>query len=286
VDNINVNGADVSVHYGSVDVDYFSVLRLPITQGRAFRQADNEQAARVAVVNETLARRLWPDGSAIGRTFRFRHNPTTIVGIARDAKYATLDEATPSFAYFPLAQVWQPSQALLVRTAADPEAFAPVIQQAMQAMDPALPRPRVSTLQQATAIVLLPQRVAAVVTGVLGAVGLLLATVGLYGILAYSASRRTREIGIRVALGARRSTVLGMMVREGMQLSGLGILLGLLLAAAVTRLMAGWLFNVSPLDGLTFAGMSLIFIAVALVASYLPARRAAASDPLAALRAE
>jgi predicted permease len=286
-DDIKVDGTtDVPINYASVDVDYFSVLQLPLVQGRAFRRSDDERAQRVAVVNDTLARRVWPDGSAIGRTFRFRDTLTTIVGIARDAKYATLDEPTPSFVYVPLAQVWQPTQALLVRTAGDPGTFGPAIQQAALSIDPLLPRPRITTLRQATSIVLLPQRTAAIVTGVLGAVGLLLATVGLYGIMAFSASRRTREIGIRVALGAARSDVLGMMILEGMRLAAAGIVIGLVLAAAATRLIAGWLFNVSPLDGTTFMGMSAIFVVVALVASYVPARRAAASDPLTALRAD
>lgn len=287
VEDITLAGtARVSIHTASVDVDYFSTLRLPLVRGRAFTSADDGRAPKVAVVNEMLARRLWPDGSAIGRTFRFRDDRITVVGIARDAKYATLDEDTPPFAYFPLAQWWQSAQALLVRTVAHPAQLVPEIQEAMRAIDPALPRLKITTLQEANAIVLLPQRVAAIVTGVLGAVGLLLAAVGLYGIVAYSASRRTREIGIRVALGARRSNIIGLMVREGMGLVGIGIVIGLLLAAAGTRFMVAWLFNVSPLDGVTFAGMSLIFIAVAFSASYLPARRAARADPLWALRLE
>ena len=285
-EDIDVAGTDVLVHYSKVDVDYFSVLRLPILHGRAFYPTDDQRAPRVAVVNETLARRLWPDGDAVGHTFRFLGNQTTIVGIARDAKYATLNENTPAFAYFPVAQVWQPAQALLVRTATPPEQLGRAIQQAMVAIDPALPRPRVTTFSQASSIVLLPQRLAAIVTGVLGAVGLLLATVGLYGVMAYSANRRTREIAIRMALGAQRSSVLGMMVHEGMWLACAGVAIGLLLAGAVTRLMVGFLFNVSPLDGVTFVGMSVILITVALVATYLPARRAAATNPLSALRAD
>jgi len=132
--------------------------------------------------------------------------------------------------------------------------------------------------------VLFPQRMAATVTGVLGGVGLLLAAVGLYGLIAFSVGRRTREIGVRVALGAQRADVLSMVVREGMRLAGTGVVVGVLLAAAATRLIAGFLFDVSPLDGLTFAGMSGLFVVVALVASYVPARRAAATDPLTALR--
>ena len=279
------DGSDMGVHTAVVDADYFSVLRLPLMQGRAFRSADSEEGERVAIVNETLARRLSPDGRAIGRTFRFRNARTTIIGIARDAKYATLDETTPSFAYFPIAQQWQPGQVLLVRTAGDPQQFTP-IQQAVLSIDPSLPRPRMSTLQRATGIVLLPQHTAAIVTGALGGFGLLLAAVGLYGIMAFSAGRRTREIGIRMALGARRSTVLAMMIRDGLRLAAVGTIAGLILAAAATRLIAGWLFDISPLDASAFIGMSSVLIVVSLVATYLPARRAAASDPLKALRAE
>ena len=286
-DEITVDGSTrVPVHTGSVDAGYFPALRLPLVQGRAFRASDDEGAARVAVINETLARKAWPDGSAIGRVFRFRDTATLVVGIARDAKYARLDEATPPFVYFPLAQVWQPSQTLLVRTAGDPERLVPAVQQAVLSIDPFLPRVRMATMEQATAIVLLPQRAAAIVTGALGGVGLALAAVGLYGLMSFSATRRTREIGIRVALGAARSQVLGMMVRDGMRLAAIGIAIGLLLSVAATRLIAGWLFDVSPLDGSTFLAMAPVFVTVAFAASYLPARRAAAKDPLSALRAD
>ena len=142
------------------------------------------------------------------------------------------------------------------------------------------------TLQRVASIVLLPQRAAAIVTAVLGGVGLLLAAAGLYGIMAFTAGRRTREIGIRLALGAARGDVLRMMIGEGVRLGAIGIGAGLLLAGATTRLMQGWLFGVSPLDVPTFAGMAAVFAAVALAASYLPARRAASADPAVALRSE
>ena len=168
----------------------------------------------------------------------------------------------------------------------DPRALAPAIAEVVRGIDATLPRPLVRTLEQETSIVLFPQRIAAIVTGVLGGVGLLLAAVGLYGIIAYSVGRRTREIGVRVALGAQPRDVLGMVIREGMRLAGTGVVAGILLAAVATRLIAGLLFSVSPVDGMTFAGMSSLFIAVALLASYLPARRAAATDPLTALRSD
>jgi ABC-type antimicrobial peptide transport system permease subunit len=142
------------------------------------------------------------------------------------------------------------------------------------------------TLQQATSIVLLPQQAGAIVTAVLGGIGLLLAAAGLYGIMAFSAGRRTREIGIRIALGAARGDLLRLMIGEGVRLGAIGIGVGLVLAAATTRLMQNWLFGVSPLDVPTFAGMAAVFAAVALAASYLPARRAADADPVVALRTE
>ena len=290
IDGVEPPGGDpnagIPVWLSKVGVDYFDVVRIPLLAGRDFTAADGETAAKVAIVNETFARRFWPDGSAIGRTLTYYGERVGIVGIARDAKYNSLTETTPTFVYFPLEQFWSPTQTLLVRTAGDPRLLAPGIHQAIRSLDPGLPRSPLITLRDANSIVLFPQRVAAIVTGVLGFVGLLLASVGLYGIIAYSVSRRTREIGIRLALGARDSGVVGMIVREGMRLAGVGVILGLLLAAGGGRLISRFLFTVSPLDAITFAGMALLFIAVALVASYLPARRAAAADPMSVLRAE
>jgi len=290
IDGVEPPGGDpragILIWLANVDVDYFDAVRIPVVVGRDFTRTDDHQAPRVAVVNETLARRFWLDGSVLGRTFTLRDDRVTIVGVARDAKYNSLSETTPLFVYFPIEQSWSAKQMLLVRTAGDPTVLAPAIQSAVRSLDPGLPRVALITLRDANSIVLLPQRVAAIVTGALGVVGLLLASVGLYGIIAYSVGRRTREIGIRLALGARGSGVVGMIVREGMRLAGIGVIIGLLLAAAVTRLISGFLFSVSPLDGVTFAGMSLLFVVVALVASYLPARRAAAADPMVILRAE
>jgi predicted permease len=285
-EDIEINGSTIGVQIASVDPGFFSVLRIPIIKGRAFADADDERGQRVAIVNHSLARQLSPDGDAIGQTFRFLGKPATIVGVVRDAKYSTLGEHTPPFVYFPVAQLWRPTQSLVVRTADDAEWLGPAIQQTILAIDPAVPRPAISALKDATSIVLLPQRVAALVTGVLGGVGLLLSCVGLYGVMAHSVQRRTREIGIRLALGAQPSTVLGMVVREGFSLAVVAVLIGLVLAAAAARAIEGFLFTVSPFDPAAFAGMSLIFLSVAFVACYLAARRTATADPLAALRTD
>lgn len=272
--------------FAAVDTGYFSAVRIPVMRGARLESKDDQRGGRVAVINETFARRLAPDGNAVGLTFRADSDRVTVVGVARDAKYAWLTEEKTPFTYFPLAQRWTPTQALMVRSSSTPSQTAIAIRRAVRAIDEGLPPPVVSTLREANSIVLLPQRVAAIVTGALGAIGLVMAAVGLYGIISYSVSRRGREIGIRVALGARQADVLGMVVREGMKLATMGVAIGLVLAAAATRLMASLLFNVSPLDLVTFVGMSVVFLGIAFISSYLPARRAAGSDPMTALRTE
>jgi putative ABC transport system permease protein len=283
---VTIDGSELAVHYKPVDTDYFAAIGLPVIEGRTFDESIGRGTPRVAIVNETLARRLAPGGSAIGQTFRFRNEITTVIGVARDARYATLLERTPPFAYFPLAQVWHPAPALIAKASGPSDRFAADLREAVLSIDRNLPPPRVVTLEQATSIVLLPQQAGAIVTAVLGGIGLLLAAAGLYGLMAFSAGRRTREIGIRIALGAGRGDVIRMMIGEGVRLGAIGIGAGLALAAATTWLMQNWLFGVSPLDVPTFAGTSAVFAAVALTASYLPARRAADADPVVALRAE
>jgi predicted permease len=282
-DRITIGTSTPRISYAAIGPGYFDAMRLPLLRGRAFTPADDAHAPRIAVVNETLARLVAPSGDPIGATFRFRDLDTTIVGVARDAKYASLDETTPPFAYLPLTQIQQPNRALLVRTA-DTDSAAAAIARAVSALDPRLPLPRLSTLEQETQIVLLPQRAAAIVTGGLGAIGLLLAALGLYGTMSGSVARRRREIGVRLALGADRRAVLRTVVGEGMRLAIVGIAAGLGLAALAMPLAAPWLFGVSPRDAVTYAVMAGWLLLVALVASYVPARRAAAVDPLKALR--
>ncbi|MEO8624185.1 MAG: ABC transporter permease, partial [bacterium] len=274
------------VRTNQVDVDYFNVVRIPMVAGRGFAQTDNASGPRVAIVNETLAQKHWPGGGAVGHTFAYNGNRVTIVGVARDAKYGTLTETTPEFVYFPIAQEWPDEHILLVRTTGTPASLVSVIEGAVSALDPSVPRPNVIALERAASFVLLPQRVAAFVTGALGLLGLVLATVGLYGIISYSVSRRSREIGVRMALGARAADVQRMIVRGGMELAAIGVVIGLVLATGTSRLFVAYLYGVSPLDVPTFAATSALFIAVAFVASYLPARRAALADPLVALRAD
>ncbi|MBP9200711.1 MAG: ABC transporter permease [Gemmatimonadales bacterium] len=285
---VSLDGAREAVPISQVLVGpgYLDVLRIPLVAGRDIGREDTREAGRVALINETMARRLWPDGAALGRSFRYNDQPVTVIGVARDAKYASLTEATPALAYFPLAQEWRARRALLVRTAGDLRALAPLLAQAVRAADPAAPRVSVTPLAEASQVAFLPGRVAALVTGVLGFAGLLLSVAGLYGVISYSAARRTREIGIRLALGAGRREVLGLVLGEGMRLTAVGLLVGLPLAAAAAPLVRSLLFGMPAHDAVTFAAMPLLLAAVALLASYLPARRAAALEPWKVLREE
>ena len=280
---------ETRVSFAEVDAGYFEVVKMPIVEGRGFTPADDERAPRVAVINQAFARRFWPAG-AVGRTFRRDDEQVTVIGVARDAKYSSLREELQPFVYFATAQAPARGGAeyaeLLVRTRGDPARLAPEIRAAVRELDHMLPTPTVTTLSAEISGVLVPQRVAALVTAVLGFVGLLLAAVGLYGIVAYQVGQRTREIGVRLALGAGRRDVLRLVVGDGMRPVAVGMAVGLLLALGATRLLMSFLLGVSPLDAVTFVVGAVILTAVALAASYLPARRAAAMDPVRALRAE
>ncbi len=277
---------EVAVDVNVVDGDYFAAVRTPFVSGRTFAESDNRTAPKVAIVNETFVRRYWPKTNAVGRAFHLSGVPYTVVGVVHDAKYQTLAEAATPFAFIATAQNWDGDRQLLVRTSGDPNALAATVRRLAHEALPNLPPPQPTTLAAATSIVLLPQRVAAAVTGTLGVVGLLLAAVGLYGVIAYSMSQRTREIGIRMALGADRKSVLGLVIGEGFRLVGVGIAVGVALAFGATRFMQPFLFGVSPVDPLTFGGITVGLAFIALLASYFPARRAAGADPAVVLRQE
>jgi predicted permease len=265
--------------------DYFDVLRQPVVAGRPLLPTDDARAPKVTVVSEQFARRAFGDAAAIGRTFKLDSSTTvTIVGVTRDVKFSRLDERLQPFMYLPLAQHWRPDVSLLVRTTGDVSQLISGIRAESHALDPTLPPPVTVTLERAASVALLPQRFAVMVTASLGAVGLLLAAIGLYGVLAFSVAQRTQEIGVRLALGAAKEQVLRMVVGEGLRVVTVGVTIGLALAALATRVLAPFLFGVSPLDASTFAAGAGMLALVGVLASWLPARRAANADPMAALR--
>ena len=272
--------------FAQVDADYFGVLHMPLLAGRGFEATDGPKSAGVVVVNDTFARRYFPKGGALGRTIHRGEDVLTIIGVARDAKVASLSESVEPFLYVPVAQSFSPEQNLMVRSAADPAAVAAMIRDEVRALDPGLPRAEVTPLSVITSLALLPQRVAAIVTGLLGLIGLLLAAVGLYGVIAYSVSQRGREIGVRMALGATTTNVVRMVLKEGVRFVAIGLAIGVALALAATWLMKPFLFGVSATDAATYLAVSAVLAGVAMLASYLPARRAAAADPMEVLRTE
>jgi predicted permease len=277
-------GGEFNVLIDDIDEGYLTATRIPVIAGRNIRPTDDATAPRVAIVNQSFVNRYWPGRNPIGRTFHLDSTTVTVVGVVPDSKFARLNDAPAPFMFLPMAQHWDSGTNLLVRTTGDPTAVFATIRREIRALDSNLPPPTLTTLRQATSVALLPQRVAVAVTGVLGLLGLILAAVGLYGVLSFSAAQRSGEIGIRLALGALRRDVVGLVVREGMRLVGVGMVSGLLLALLATQALKPFLFGVSPLDPLTFVAIGATLASVALIASYLPARRAAAADPASSLR--
>jgi putative ABC transport system permease protein len=273
----------------SIGGDYFHALRISIVQGRGFNAGDTTGAPRVAIINETAARRFYPGENPIGRRLRLTNADTavkTIVGVAHDTHGEALDiGAEPEISY-PAQQSPELILTLVIRTQGDPHALLPTIRHELAAVDPQQPYYAVRTMDELLAASLAQRRFDLVLLAAFAAAALLLAAVGLYGVIAYSVSQRTQEIGIRMALGAGRRLVLGLVLRDGMALTAAGVAIGLVAAAALSRVLQSQLYAVGTLDPVAYGAVVLIFAAVAALASYIPARRAAGVDPIVALRTE
>lgn len=267
-----------------VGPEFFSTMSLPLDAGRAILTTDDARAPQVAVVSREFVRTFWPGENPLGRTLKLDSTTVTVVGIVRDVKFSRLDEELKPFIYLAAAQHRQSDRNLLVRTTGDPAALAGPIRDIVRSIDATLPEPATVTLRRASVTALLPQRFAAMVTSALGLTGLILAAIGLYGVLSFSTAQRTREMGVRMALGADRRDVLRLVVGEGMRVVAAGTVSGLVLALVATRALAPFLFGVNPLDLTTYGAMTLILTLAAAAACLLPARRAASADPMAALR--
>jgi predicted permease len=273
----------------TVGTDYFKTMETPILGGRDFDADDDKKESRVAVVNETFARKLWPGEDAIGKRFNFSGPGQpfwTVIGVAGDGKYNTLGEEQQPAYYSPLLRDYNAGVTLVARVEGDPQASIAAIRREVQRLDPTLPLFGVKTLEEHMQLPLFPARMAAIVLGSFGVMALLLAAIGIYGVMSYVVAGRTREIGLRMALGADQRSVLRLVVGQGLMLAVVGLLLGALVAFAAARLLTGLLYGVSPGDPLTFAAVALLLAGVALVACYVPARRAAKVDPMVALRYE
>ncbi|HET6277617.1 MAG TPA: ABC transporter permease [Candidatus Polarisedimenticolia bacterium] len=272
--------------YNMIGPDYFRTMEIPLAHGREFTPQDRFGAAGVLIVNETLATRYWPGEDPIGRQLSFGEDPYAIVGVARDIKYHELNDAAVPYVYFPVLQFFRADMTLHVRTTGDPESFAGVVRHTIAGLDPDLPVFGVMSLEAAIAPASIQQRIAGSLLGVFGFLALVLAAIGLYGVLSYAAGQRTQEIGIRMALGAQRRDALRLILGQGMFLASIGLAGGLVISFALTRLLSGVLYGVSPTDPGIFLGVAALLGLVALCACYVPARRAARVDPLVALRYE
>ena len=274
-----------------VSDDYFTALGLPLKRGRAFTRHDIASTPGVAIVSEALARKYWPNDNPIGKRISVVATEmtwTTIVGVVGDARHNPNvgRGALAPVVYIPVTQAPWSSMTLVVRTAGDPLAATAEVQRAIGAIDPALAAGSIKTLEQMLSMSLAPQRITAAMLSIFAGVAMLLAVIGIYGVISYSVTQRTHEIGIRMALGARQGDVIRQVLRHGFILAGLGIAIGGAAALGLTRQMAEQLHDVSPTDPLTFVGVTLVLSGVAILGSWLPARRAAAVDPVVALRAD
>jgi predicted permease len=275
----------IETDWNIVEPQSFATLRTPILRGRDFADTDRTQSPPVGIINETMARHLWPGQDAIGKTLVHDGRNLTIIAVARDSKYRTLGEAPRNYIYVPLQQQYTPRLTIVARSR-NSQRLAGEIRALLASMNPNLPIVTSRTLEDSSAFALLPQRVAASASGSLGLIGLLLAAIGIYGVTAFLVSSRTREIGIRMALGAARGDVLRMVLRQGMKLVGIGIAVGVLLAIAASQLIRGLLFGIGTADPIAFVTAATLFCAIGLLACSVPALRATRIEAAEALRAE
>jgi macrolide transport system ATP-binding/permease protein len=281
---------EIVISYTTVGPNYFATMGIPMRQGREYAATDTAESARVIVINESLARRYWPEGKALGGRIRMGgQNIYEVVGIAADSKYASINERPLPQLFMPLSRSEVSTLRLFVRAAGDPSPMVAEVRNAIRGIDPALPVYDARTLNEHMQVAVFAQRMAANLLGAMGVLALLLAAIGLYGVMAYAVSQRTQELGIRLALGASPSSLLSMIVGQGMKLTMLGLVIGLALAlgafgsiGAVRTLLPG----ISPLDPVTFVSVPVVLASIALLASWIPGRRAGRVDPLVALRVE
>lgn len=267
---------------------YFQTLRIPMVSGREFNDGDRAATNPVAIANEAMAKQFWPNENAVGKRFHFFGDPTLreVVGVVRNTVVNNIGEEPQPLAYLPLTQNYSPAATLQVRTSGHPEALISTVRAQVQSLDNNLALTNVQTIGELIGQGLWAPRMGAALLAVFGGIALILAVIGVYGVLSYSVNQQTREIGIRMAMGAQTTGVLRLIVGQGMRLAAAGLALGLLVAFVAMRLLGSLLFGVSAHDPLTFASVSTVLAVAAVLACYIPARRATKVDPIIALRYE
>jgi predicted permease len=280
---------ELVINYSTVGPKYFETMGIPIRAGREYNETDTLQSPRTLVINEAMARRYWPDGNALGGRIRMGQNTVEVIGVVADSKYSSLNERPLPQLFFPMSRSEVSTLRLFVKTSGDPGPLVAEVRNAIRGIDAALAVYDARTLNEHMQVAVFAQRMAADLLGAMGVLALLLAAIGLYGVMAYAVSQRTQELGIRLALGASPGSLLGMVVRQGMTLTVIGLAIGLALAlgafgsiGAVRTLLPG----ISPLDPITFIAVPVVLGLIALLASWIPGRRAGKVDPLVALRYE
>ena len=284
---------NITMDFQIVSPNYFSTLEIPIKQGRSLMASDIETSEPVIVINETMARQYWPNEDPVGKRMAIGESSKdtswrTIVGVARDSKHASLSEPTVPTAFIAYRQDLEswPRMGFVIKAKADPASLAPAVRTELASIDWAQPVYAIEPMDKLLTTSVAQRRFIMLLLGSLSAIALTLAMVGVYGVISFSVSERTQEIGIRMALGARAVDVLRMVLGQGMRVSLIGIVIGLSAAFGLTRLLASLLFEVSPTDLRTFSIVAAVLGAVAFLACYIPARRATKVDPLVALRYE
>ena len=279
---------NMKIYRDLISPGYFDSMKIPLIEGRDFDWHDDSKAPRVMIVNQEFARRFLPNHSVIGRTVHGWGQWFTIVGVARDSKYHRVTENPQPYFYIPIRQIFRPEYGLTfhVRTSGSVNEAIAAVRREAAAIDPAIVLFDAQPMTEYISASLFGAKIAANLLTLLSGIGLLLAAMGLYGVMAYSVAQRTREFGVRVAMGARPRDILRLILRESGTLTISGMTAGLILAALSARIVANAIYGVSPLDPLTYGAVGLVLVAVALAASYVPARRATKVDPMVALRYE
>jgi predicted permease len=272
------------VEYNEVGPDYFATIGIPLVSGREFTRADDEKAALIAIVNQTMAAQYWSGKNPIGQRVQVKGRWMQVVGVAKDSKYESVRETPKSFFYVPLLQNFSRSPDLFIRTPLNPQTIATALTREVHVLDPDLALYEVITLQEQLDRSTSAQLVAVTLVGVLGGLALLLSVIGLYGVMSYAVSQSTRELGLRMALGAEAGNLLRLVMSRGLTLTAGGVLFGAAVAFILTRLLGNLLFQVSPRDPLAFASAFIVMAFAALAACFLPAWRATRTDPARILR--
>jgi predicted permease len=277
---------NMSIENNRVSPAYFATMRIPILKGRAIEARDDSTAQQVMVINQRFADHFWPGQDPLGRVVHTGGTDHVVIGVVPTGKYVRLGEDPTAYMYFSLLQHFSSGRIIQVRTTGDPSAFLPTLRSEVGTLDPAMPLSDVRTMEAHLGIALLPARLTGVVLGIFGLLGLGLAAIGIYGVMAYAVAQRTREIGIRMAIGAGRGDVARMLMRQGLGLVATGLGIGLALAAAAAKLASSQLYGSNGFDVLTFAAVPVVLIGVAALAIWIPSRKASGLDPVVALRME